>query len=66
MPIVRVEMWPGRSRECKEDLSRAITEVVVEKLGCPLQAVTVVLVEVPKENWTIGGKPCGEPLEGKS
>mgnify|MGYP000896169551 CR=1 FL=1 len=65
MPIVRVEMWTGRSRECKESLARAITEVVVEKLGCPLQAVTVVLEETPKENWMIGGKPCGEPHEGK-
>lgn len=61
MPIVRVEMWPGRSRECKEALAKAITDAVVDKLGCPTQAVTVVVEEIPRENWMIGGLSCGEP-----
>ena len=29
MPIVRVEMWPGRTHEQKAELARAITDAVV-------------------------------------
>jgi 4-oxalocrotonate tautomerase len=65
MPIVRVQMWSGRSEECKVNLAKAITDVVVEQLGCPLQAVTVVVEESPKENWVIGGQPCSGSPAGK-
>jgi 4-oxalocrotonate tautomerase len=58
MPIVRVDLWSGRSREFKEELARAITEVVVEKVGCSVEAVTVKIEESPAENWMIGGKVC--------
>ncbi len=56
MPIVRVDLWSGRSRKFKEELARAITDVVVEKVGCPVDAVTVKIEESPAENWMIGGK----------
>lgn len=65
MPIVRVEMWSGRSEECKVNLAKAITDVVVEQLGCPTQAVTVVVEETPRGNWMIGGLSCGEPPADK-
>jgi 4-oxalocrotonate tautomerase len=58
MPIVRVELWSGRDRDFKTDLARAITDVVVEKVGCPVEAVTVKIDESPMENWVIGGKPA--------
>lgn len=56
MPIVRVELWSGRSTEFKADLAKAITDVVVEKVGCPVEAVTVKIDESPMENWVIGGR----------
>lgn len=59
MPIVRVELWSDRSKEFKVDLAKAITGVVVEKVGCPVEAVTVKIEESPMENWMIGGKPGG-------
>ncbi|HDQ93342.1 MAG TPA: 4-oxalocrotonate tautomerase [Synergistetes bacterium] len=59
MPIVRVELWSGRSTEFKVDLAKAITEVVVEKVGCPAEVVTVKIEESPMENWVIGGKQAG-------
>ncbi len=58
MPIVRVDLWSGRSSEFKADLAKAITDVVVEKVGCPVEAVTVKIEESPAENWMIGGKIC--------
>lgn len=60
MPIARVEIWSGRSAKFKAGLARAIPEVVVDKVGCPVEAVTVKIHESPVENWVIGGMPVTE------
>jgi 4-oxalocrotonate tautomerase len=60
MPTVRVEIFAGRSPELKKALASEITDAVVKHIGCPVQAVMVIIEDVPKENWMIGGKPCSE------
>lgn len=55
MPIVRIEMWPGRAREEKVALIRNVTDAVVKSIGCPDQAVEVLLYEVDKSDWAVGG-----------
>jgi len=35
MPLVRIDMWPGRSREVKDTMIRNVTKAVVESIGCP-------------------------------
>jgi 4-oxalocrotonate tautomerase len=55
MPIVHVYMWSGVSKEAKEKIIKGITKVF-EELGIPGHAVEVVILEVPKENWGIGGE----------
>jgi 4-oxalocrotonate tautomerase len=55
MPIVRIDMWPGRSREVKNVLIRNVTDAVVQSIGCPEQAVEVLLYEVDKSDWAAGG-----------
>jgi len=60
MPIVRVDIWSGRNEEMKKKLAKALTDAMVDNVGCPEQAVTLIFNEVPKENWIIGGKPCSE------
>lgn len=60
MPIVRIEMWPGRDEETKEKLIQNITKVVAETAHCPSEAVTVVIEDIPKENWGFGGKQASK------
>jgi 4-oxalocrotonate tautomerase len=60
MPIVRIEIWAGRNQEAKKNLAKAITDVMVENVGCPTQAVTILFDEIPKENWVIGGQFCSD------
>ncbi len=60
MPIVRVELWPGRDEATKEKLIQNITKVVSETTKCPTEAVTVVIQDVPKENWGMGGKQASK------
>jgi len=56
MPLIRVEMWEGRNPDLKRKLVKELTKVTVEILGCPEQAVTVVINDIPKHNWGIGGE----------
>ena len=56
MPIIRVEMWPGRTHEQKAALAKAITDAVVTIARTTPDATIVVFEEVDKENWAQAGK----------
>ena len=51
MPVINIDMWSGRSEEQKKDIIEKVTDAIVESCGCPKMAVTVVINEIPKENW---------------
>jgi len=55
MPIVRVEMWPGRTQAQKAELARVITEAVVTIAHTTAEATVVIFEDVAKENWAVGG-----------
>lgn len=62
MPIIRVELWEGRSDDQKQELIKGLTDETVRVIGCPKEAVSVVIYDVPKKNWGIGGESCaGRP-----
>jgi len=56
MPIVRVELWSGRTAEQKAELAKAITDAVCRIVNCPPEATYVVFTDIQKENWAQGGK----------
>jgi 4-oxalocrotonate tautomerase len=56
MPIVRVEMWPGRTHAQKQELARAITEVMVNVAQTTPEATIIVFDDVARENWAQAGK----------
>ncbi len=60
MPIVRIEMWEGRSDEVKEDLIKNVSKVVSETIDAPIDHVWVVITDVPKKHWGMGGKPSSK------
>ena len=60
MPIIRVAMLEGRSREQKARLAKSITDAFVEIAKAPPEQVMVVFSEHTKENWAIGGKLLSE------
>lgn len=59
MPVVTVNMWAGRSIEQKKLLIEGIT-ATFSKIGVPSDAVQVVINDVPKHNWGIGGQLASE------
>ena len=59
MPVVIVEMWEGRTIEQKKQLVEGITSSF-EKIGTPKELVQIIIKDVPKHNWAIGGKLASE------
>ena len=64
MPILKVEMWAGRTATQKAELARALTEAMVNIVHCPPQAVTVIFEDIAKENWAVAGVLSSESLAG--
>ncbi len=56
MPIVNIGMWAGRDKSTKEKLIKNVTQTICETVGCPPEAVIVVIEDIPKENWGQSGR----------
>lgn len=56
MPVIRVEMFEGRNRETKQQLVEAFTREMVRITGCGEASVNVIITDVAKENWGLGGE----------
>ncbi|MCL4459656.1 MAG: 2-hydroxymuconate tautomerase family protein [Chloroflexi bacterium] len=55
MPVLIVEMWEGRTVEQKRRLVEALTKTVGDVLGVPNEATSIIIHEVSKQNWGLGG-----------
>ncbi len=55
MPIIRVELWTGRTTQQKAELAKAITDAVCKIAGSPPEATFVVFTDIDKQNWAQGG-----------
>jgi len=55
VPIVRIEMWTGRTHAQKTELARVITEAMVTIAHTTPEATTIVFEDIAKENWATGG-----------
>ncbi|AOZ02846.1 4-oxalocrotonate tautomerase [Cupriavidus sp. USMAHM13] len=60
MPIMQVFLIEGRTEEQKARLIAALTDAAVESIGAPRETVRVMLQEMPKEHFSIGGKTAKE------
>jgi len=65
MPIIRVDFWEGVGQEQVKTMIRGLTDVMVD-LGVPEHAVEVIVYEIPKTHWGVGGKPASEALKDAS
>lgn len=63
MPIVRVEMWPGRTQAQKREMARQITEVVCNVAQTTPEATIVIFQDVAKEDWAQAGKLVSDDEE---
>ena len=62
MPIVHVNVWKGFGKEKTKTVIKKITKVFVD-LDIPVEAVEVIVHEIPKSHWGIGGIPASEKFK---
>ena len=65
MPVVHVNVWEGFGKEKTKIAIKNITKVFVD-LGIPAYAVEVIVHEIPKSHWGIGGEPASEKIKDTS
>ncbi|MFB0567571.1 MAG: 4-oxalocrotonate tautomerase family protein [Candidatus Bathyarchaeia archaeon] len=64
MPTVHVNVWKGFGEERIKTVIQNITKVFVD-LGVPPHAVEVIVHEIPKSHWGIGGEPASEKFRDR-
>jgi 4-oxalocrotonate tautomerase len=62
VPIVHVNVWEGFGPKKAKAVIGGITKIFVD-LGVPAAAVEVVVHEIPKSHWGIGGEPASEKFK---
>ncbi len=55
MPVIRVEMFKGRTPEQKRAMVREVTDAFVRTAGGRPEAVHVIITDVEKSDWAIAG-----------
>jgi 4-oxalocrotonate tautomerase len=56
MPYLNVQILKGASTEQKEQVISGVTKVIQEVLGSKPESTFVVVQEVDREDWGVGGK----------
>ena len=55
MPVGTIAMYDGRAIDQKRELVKGVTDVVARVTGNSPEGVRVIIEEVKRENWAIGG-----------
>ncbi len=55
MPVVQVEMFAGRSLEQKRAMVKEVTDALVRTINCKSEDVKIIIREMKKEDYAIGG-----------
>lgn len=61
MPVLRVEMLAGRSRDQKKEMAEVFTREMARIAKCKPEAVQIVFADVAKADWAVGGVLNDEP-----
>jgi 4-oxalocrotonate tautomerase len=63
MPVIRIEMFEGRTVEQKRACAAAVTQAWVDTCGGTASSVTIIFSDVAKQDWATGGKLASDPKE---
>lgn len=55
MPIVTIQMVEGRSEDQKRKIIHDVSHTLADASGSPLEAIRVIIQEVPSTNWGKAG-----------
>jgi len=60
MPIVRIEMWTGRTVAQKKELARVVTDAMVNIAQTTAEATIIVFEDIAKNDWSQAGVLASE------
>lgn len=60
MPIVHLQILAGRPPERIRRLISQVTDAVATALDVPAERVRVIVSEIPRTHWAVGGRPMAE------
>lgn len=55
MPLIHIELIEGRTQEQLKNLVADVTDAVTKNTGAPAEHVHVVLSEMSKDRYSVGG-----------
>jgi len=55
MPLAQIHILEGRTPEQKKKMINEVTTALINSLDVPRENVRVVIYEVPKSHWSVGG-----------
>ncbi|WP_395538209.1 2-hydroxymuconate tautomerase [Lactiplantibacillus pentosus] len=55
MPIVHIDLIAGRSQEQLKNLVKDVTDAVNKNTGAPAEHIHVILSEMQKNRYSVGG-----------
>lgn len=64
MPWVEIKLFQGRSDQQKKELVKAVTDAVCKTLAVEPKAVSIVIQDVPKTSWGMGGQMASDLIPG--
>jgi 4-oxalocrotonate tautomerase len=62
MPVIDVKVWEGWGAKNAKTVIQGVTKVFTD-MGVPIQAVEVIIYEIPKTHWGVRGEPASESLK---
>ncbi|WP_373086036.1 4-oxalocrotonate tautomerase family protein [Sneathiella sp.] len=64
MPVIRVDMFEGRDTKTKQELVKSLTAEMVRITGCSEASVHVIIRNIAKEDWGMGGELASTKFPG--
>ena len=55
MPFAQIHMLEGRTEDQKRAVIEKVTQALHEAVGAPKETIRILISEVPKAHWGIGG-----------
>ncbi len=60
MPVIKIEMFPGRTLDQKRAIAKAVTDSFVDSAKATPQSVHIIFNEVAQDDWAVAGELCSD------
>ena len=63
MPVIRIEMFEGRTVDQKRACAAAVTKAFIDTCGGKPASVTIIFADVAKSDWAASGRLASDPKD---